>query len=540
MSSIRFGQNIAKMPENLEFGEWGVMPMPAALDQFEAALAYFDSEAVRLAEKERTEMIIAARQYYDGNHRKPLKVELGEYDDNVLVNFCRSLIDDSVSWLFGNPETGVLHFDVEPVGDEAQDLDQEDEPEDVLDSAEETAEEQVENTLQAVYERSGGFRFFKRLGNRGSIAGHFFIKIVQEQDGPRLIVLDPLLVRVMTDPQDIDKVKAWSIEWRRREKLPTGRWADMIYRQLIVDVSDGEQTAYVVGDFKCEDRVKRNWQMDQIFGWPWAWSPIIDGRNIESGWGYYGLSDLEDAAGLNDALNFLVSNTMRILKFYADPKTIATGVRIEEVVETKVGGLFAIENEAARVFNLEMASDLTSSLAMMDFVRTAFWTIGRGMDPSVYKDKIGAVTNFALRVLAIRTIQKMGDKRLSYGEALNEANRRALEMVNVTGYKTIIQWPEPLPEDPADELKSLSEEYSLGVISLKTLSEELGRSYEQEQAQRKIENQETGNLGKYLLKQFDHGGDMLNQMRQARLNEGREPEDEGDTDDSGDSLNNLR
>src|SRR4030042_1572033 len=106
--NIRFGRAINDFPEQLEFGAWGTLEIQAALDVFGDAHTYFDDEAVRKAEQARQEIIRAARRYYDGYHKKPLKVKPGELDDNVLVNLCRSLIDDSVSWLFGNPETGIL------------------------------------------------------------------------------------------------------------------------------------------------------------------------------------------------------------------------------------------------------------------------------------------------------------------------------------------------------------------------------------------------------------------------------------------------
>lgn len=495
--AVRFGAETDDLPNELAFGDWGRLEMSAALDAFQDALDYFDQEDVIAAEKARREMIEAARRYYDGQHVKPLKIKPGEPDDNILINLCRSLVDDSVSWLFGNPETGILQMKIDENLDGAPDAD-----ESSGDSA--SYGNDAMSLLTQVYERAGGFNFFKRLGMRGSVAGHFFIKLVNG-DLPRPVVLDPLITAVRTDPADADQVVAYKIEWRRSETDPnTRRREKYIYRQLVVRASDTDD-AWLVGDFKTKDRAKRQWIVIQAGGWPYPWSPIVDGPNIEPGWGYYGQSDLEDVAGINDGVNFLSSNTMRILKFHAHPKTILTGAAVEDIMETGIDQVWGIPNENARVNNLEMQSDLASSMAFLDFLKTAFWGIGRGLDPATFKDKVGQITNFGLRVLAIRAIHKAGDKRLTYGKALRVLNSRIFEMAGRPERETVIQWPESLPEDPKDELDRLEREINLDVTSRETASEEIGRSWKVEQARILGEKRERMQMGEYLLEQFDRG-----------------------------------
>lgn len=484
MTEIRFGRAVDELPEQLAFGSWGVLDTEAALDVFQETLDYFDQEDIRKAEDERKLMILAARRYFDGYHAKPLTVRPGEPDDNVILNFCRSLIDDSVSWLFGNPETGVLAMKTEEESEQAAKL------------------------LTEVYEKSGGFNFFKRWGIRGSVAGHFFIKIIP-QDGKetpvRLVVQDPMLTTLRTDTADIDRVIAYKVEWKRQESEPGSRRKDSyIYRQLAVEV-DSEAGAWVVGDFKCKERSKRKWMLVQAWAWPWRWAPFVDGPNLEPGWGYYGLSDMEDVGGVNDGVNFLSSNVMRILKHHAHPKTIGTGFDVEELVETSVDSFWAIPNPDARVQNLEMQSDLKSSMDFLQFLKVAFWTVGRGLDPAVYADKIGQVTNFALRVLAVRAIYKTGDKRQTYGKALRTINARVLEIAGAQPVQTVIQWPDSLPEDPADLLSRLNQEIVMEVTSRQTVSEELGRSWKTEQERIRQEKKERGNLGQFLMEGFDRG-----------------------------------
>lgn len=497
---VRFGRYVQDLPAQLEFGSWGQLETPAALEVFADHLAYFDQEDVIRAEEDRQEMIRAARRYHEGNHVKPLKVELGEYDDNVLINFCRSLIDDSVSWLFGNPDTGLLQFISQ-------------------------TEEEANPIIAETYERSGGSLLFKRIGVRGSIAGHSFVKLIQDPDAnPRIVLLDPQLVSVRLEEMDTSRAIAFKIEWRRKETDPNTRRSDTyIYRQLVVNTGSSQEPAWVIADFKAKVRAKRDWAIiNGPWAWPWPWSPIHDCPNIEAGWGYYGLSDLEDVAGLNDALNFVVSNTMRIIKIHAHPKTMGTGFTATDVQETAVDSFWTVENPEAKIYNLEMQSDLAASLSVIDLIRTAFWTIGRGLDPSVYKDKIGQITNFALRVLSVRAQHKMGDKRLTYGKMLRDLNQHILEMAGQEAAEITIAWPQPLPEDTAESTQQLQVEVAMGITSRQTAAEELGRNWETEKARMRQENKEQQRLGQYLMEQFDRGG--------ARNQEDDNAEERSDTE----------
>ena len=70
----------------------------------------------------------------------------------------------------------------------------------------------------------------------------------------------------------------------------------------------------------------------------------------------------------------------------------------------------------------------------------------------------------------------------------------------------MIQWPEPLPEDPASMLKQLSEEVAMGVISLQTAAEQLGRSWALERRRIRIEKKQNASLGQWFMTEFDRGG----------------------------------
>ena len=510
---IRYGRYVADLPVELEFGAWGRLETTQALDLFDGAHAYFDQEDVIKAEQARRAVIREAWKYYDGWHASPLKVTPGQRDDNILLNFCRVLVNDSVAWLFGHPETGVLKFavDAPTVPDAVEDAE-------IREDGTDTPLEKAIALLERVYTASGGFAFFQRWGMHGTLAGHSFVKLVprkapgtatgalltlDESTPARLVVLDPEQVAVMTDPADTTRPMAFKVEWERT-LAENGRKTVYLYRQLVVRTSEEEPEAWVIADFRAKKLKKRTWELvNGPFAWPYAWCPIVDTPNLLHGKNYWGITDLEDVTRVNDAINFSASNTGRILKFHGHPKTIATGVPADGIVPTAVDDLWAVDAPDAKVYNLEMQSDLSAAQNFVDMLRMAFWTIGRGLDLSVFKDRIGQVTNFGLRILAHRALTKNGDKRVLYGQALKQINAHLLEMGGLTGYTTTTTWPDPLPADPQTEVSTQEAERRLGVVSKQTIAEERGRSWEVERARMEEEQKNSMNLGQFLTDQFD-------------------------------------
>ena len=70
----------------------------------------------------------------------------------------------------------------------------------------------------------------------------------------------------------------------------------------------------------------RSWEIKQELMWGFPWAPIVDWQNLPDPEDYYGDPDLVRPE-LNDALNFVASNTMRIIKHHGHPKTIGVGMR---------------------------------------------------------------------------------------------------------------------------------------------------------------------------------------------------------------------
>lgn len=486
---------------------------------FKLLNARIDGDDFQKERQARIEMIQAARKYYDGDHPHYLKIRKGEKDHNIVINLCKALIRKSVAWLFGDFENGdTLKFSIK-TADNPTDASQERGPADNAPEADgrngkpdqtqqqEVATQAADQWLSDVWEANGGAQFMLKMGRRTSIAGHGFIKILPADDPandtgkPKLILLKSELVSVIRRQDDDDTAEAFVIEWIEK-RLVGGQIADVKVRQIITRMGE----VWVFAQFNDTGQNPDNRWIAEIGPdvWRFAWCPIVDWQNTSAD-AYYGESDLGDLPVINNALNFTASNVNKILYTHGHPRTVGTGFAASALQDTAVDAFWTIENENAKVQNLEMQSDLASAFSYLQFLQQSFWDIGRDVDLGSLRDRIGQVTNFGLRVLANSAISKLGEKRLNYGKAINQINRIMLELGGHEVRDTEIHWINPLPEDSTEEVDRLQKEIEMEITSRQTAAEERGRDWEQEQERIEKEKASTQNIGGALLSAFEKG-----------------------------------
>jgi hypothetical protein len=409
--------------------------------------------AVRRAEIEKR------NAYYEGNQKRWLinPKTKKELDENVVINVTQKIIDQSVSMLFG--ETPEI---------EAHD-----------DSVNLLIEQMEDNNLDDV--------FYNSLCASGSIAGHVYVKLIKTPDSVRWVMMNPALVSVYWKPDDGKIATAYKISWTEGQTD---------YRQ---DIARIDENNWIVRDMI--RRGSGNWEVTKEDVWAYPFAPIIDWQNLPNYLGYYGKTDLT-SIDLNDAINFTASNINLILKHHAHPKTIGTGVRADQIKETAVQGFWGIESEAAKVYNLEMQTDLSSSMNYLAFLRGEFFSQQRAVDISSMKDKVGQLTNFGLRVLFSDAIQKNTTKQLLYGYGIKELIYRSLVLMGVTIDANIIDvdFQDPMPINDKENAERIKLELESGVISKQTASEQLGYDWEEQLAEMEKEKLTAGaSLGAALL-----------------------------------------
>ncbi len=175
----------------------------------------------------------------------------------------------------------------------------------------------------------------------------------------------------MTPPDDVDLVVAFIIEY------PAG--PELQKRQVIARV-DPDGLASVEGAQDLDDTwtitnfIKRGqfdpWtQTGEVINWPYPFPPLACCPNLPNPNEAYGISDLTpDLIELNNVLNFVASNVSKILKFYAHPKTVATGVNASQI-SMGVDDVLCLPSPDRKLQILEMHSDLASSLRFMETLR---------------------------------------------------------------------------------------------------------------------------------------------------------------------------
>jgi len=423
-----------------------------------------------------------------------LKVRSGQYDDNLILNQMGLIVDRSVSMLFG---PGVQ-----------------------ISLEDESSQEYIDSLLDA----NKKDLFLHTLGLYGSTYGTGYVKIVpngitDKFTGAiydRLVVMNPELVTMEADPADLEKILMYVVEWSEGED----RWRE-ITRRTREDDTGMEADTWVVEYWRSSRGQPPT--LERVEPWPYDFAPILSVKNLPSINSQYGQSDVEQVMVPQDKLNFVNSNIGKIIRYHAHPKTIGTGVSPKALADAKVSvgadDFFAIASTEAKVNNLEMQSDLASSRAFSLDIQREIDNISRTVDTSSLADKVGALTNFGLRVLYSDTLAKTDTKRLLYGELITELVRCLLVLGGKQPEKPALTWGEALPANDVEKAKLILEDLEAGLISKETAYELRGydefRDWEEEQD--RMQNQQVAgdNMGAMILRAFERGeegGGMIQQQ----------------------------
>lgn len=452
------------MPEALQY------PMQQRSNEAELIERAFVDELnarMKMAEK--------AWKYYDGEHKKPLKAQRDGYDDNVTVNHVDQLADRVVGLMIGDGIT--------------------------FDAGE---NEQMDQDVNDLWRMNRGEILKESLVLGGAIEGHVVVRLTpaEGEPYPRLTRIKAQHFAAFWNPFDTSDVL-----WYRLQHLSggLGKRIDYVRGQIRNDEFDHAaggwtQLVYETTDGDDVPGTQPRWRLleDRTAVWEYDWPPIVDWQNLPNTNGYYGKNDVKQAMALNDALNFILSNTQRIIKHHADPKTVGTGFTAGELVQTAVGGFFTVASPEAKIYNLEMQSDGNMVRWLTEIITSGLWQSGGMVDNSTVKDLVGQLTNFGLRVLFANAIKRTDKKRALYAEGFDQIGRYGLELANrPVPDKVVTIWPDVLPEDD-QYVDTLLQELQGGIISKQTYRTLRGYDHEVEE-DRLAQERATGDVGASIL-----------------------------------------
>lgn len=407
-------------------------------------------DQVAADEQQRLRRFAAAWRAYYGQNEAPLKVKPGKPNDNVQINLLRLLVNRSTAALIRG-----ARWDYE--------------------------NENAQAYLDAIWNASRRARTLRWLGLNGAVCGHSFAKIQPATAGrpARVVALDPATITMAWNADDIDDVYRYRIQWNATGM--DGR--PIVKRQTI----EREGRGWVITD--AESRPDQaTWTQTSQVDWPWEFAPVVDCQNLAAPNEVWGNSDLEaDIIALQRALDFTLSNVQRIIRYHAHPKTWGSGFNASEL-RAAVDEMIVLPNAQAQLHNLEMQSDLESSLALYDRLTRALHALLQV--PEVATGKLetvaGTISGVALQILYQPLLERVEDKRETYGEMLLELNRRLLLVAGMAPEAGQMIWPDVIPRDPMAERQAALLDQQLGV-SQDTLLQQLGYEPDNERAKSQVD-----------------------------------------------------
>jgi hypothetical protein len=462
---------------------------------------------------------------YRGQLPKPLKVKSGQADPNAMSNRCEPIVTAGVAFLIGDDlsfsieadenDTSIAGKDAEeqPSGQSQQDDDTPPKPSPARGKGETVApaNAQAQDYLDAFWLKNQKMSKLAKACINAGVFGHGFVKIIPGTDPtnpatpPRLVILNPQQVRICTMPGDVDTVLAFIVSYSVWDETSRTRRE---YRQVIERVdpdNDAAQwadsldpdTTWLITDQTRTQTGSANtpWLTTDQNEWQHPFPPIFHWQNLPNPNEACGMPDLTaDIIQANKDINFTQSNIQKILEWHASPLTYATGLR-NTTLQRDPDVVLALP-DGADLKNLEMASDLSSSLNFLATLRanmdeqSKVPAVALGRQSELPKGNLSGV---ALELLFMPLLQKTNMKRPLLGEALEQLCGAVLVLggfqAEIGELEIITNWPQVLPHDPAADWQVAPVKNQMGV-SKRTLLEENGYNFDEEQARNQDEQQQ--------------------------------------------------
>lgn len=433
-------------------------------------------QATADADRTRHERIHRAWQIYRGDQPKPLRVIPGEPDDNIRLNLAGLVVDTGVDALFG------------------QDIRIEVADADVVD-------EERTGYIHDVLDANREMLLFQATATNGAVAGHTALRILPPPPGspmgilPRVVSVDPEMLRVVWSPDDIGMVEAYVLQWPAIDDYGR-RYAK---RQIIQ--RDGSQWQIV--EQESRDIQSARWITTKETPWRYPWAPIVDSQNLPEPNSYWGRPDItDDVLETQLAINRVMSNAARVQRIHGHPKVVAKGVGDGDL-DVGPDQAIVLPDSDSEVSLLEPKATVTDHIELFNTVKSALHEISRVPEITAGNlNGIGQLSGLALKILYGPLVRKTEVKRRLYGAMVTELSARLLDLSGRGWPENVeIRWPEIIPDDPLEQATAAEALQRAGVSVPTTLSE-MGYDPELE-AEKRAEDQT--NIGAALLTAFDRG-----------------------------------
>jgi len=460
--------------------------------------------------------------YATGKQMPQLRVREGQADDNIILNFTGLVVERSISLLLG----GGVEFDLP--GATTQEM---------ADGKKEIIKSEPAQVLDDIWDTNKKQILLHKVAQLGSRYGTCYIKIIPEgmesrkfpgRKIARLIALNPRWMTVETVPEDAEKLARYITRFEYTGKDSQGQ-AMTVQRMETVEREIGitkveEQTLdgqpvmverpaetgyWVVRQFVNSQETGGKWQqVGKDIQWPYEFPPIIHWQNLPESESPYGVSDIQDILILQDKTNFVSSNLAKMIRYFAHPFRFGRGLTTSGRIDVGPDSMVNLTGQDATLEQLNSGGDVVGSMQFANSLRQAMFDISRTVDVTSLADRLGALTNFGLRVLFMDALAKLGTKQELYGDALQELNHRLLVVSDYADEKADggkVVWPDPLPTDDLNISNAIVAQYASGLVSKATGQERLGYDPEEQARKQAEEGTQEGNVGEKLINAFNRG-----------------------------------
>lgn len=210
--------------------------------------------------------------------------------------------------------------------------------------------------------------------------------------------------------------------------------------------------------------------------------PLVHIQNIAQPFDYAGLSEVEPLIPLQDELNTRLSDRAARVTFQSFKMYLAKGVDGFDRTPIAPGQVWTTDNMEASVTSFGGDGASPSEDRHVDELREALDKIS-GVPPlatGVVRAKIGNLSSEnALRVTLLGLLSKTERKRVTYGRGIQSLARLILTALDESGLLPTdpadravrIDWPNPLPLDEREEIRSALDKAELGVPRSRLIDE---------------------------------------------------------------------
>jgi hypothetical protein len=352
------------------------------------------------------------------------------------------------------------------------------------------------------------------MGRSGAIHGDIFIKMIPKGAGlkgdlPRIILLDPANVDVLTDPDDCNLVTKYVITYNiededgkiltREQEITPIKEEDEWGNQLISswEIKDYESSWTYDNTLGWHPGVEQRAQIGTTKKWEYPWPPIEHCNNMELPHMFWGQPDIDESAiETVQSVQRTMSSLTKIVRIHGNPRMFAKGVmpELSSEIDCSADNIITLPAGAGVDSDLKILEALQNVSSFVEYIESLRSQLFEQLQcPPIALGQIDtmsmSMSGINLSILYAPLLQKTEMKRIPYGDMLDRLNHKLLMLMgheNEEEYEDLtVVWPESMPGSHYLERQTLMEDIKLGVSNWTAL-QRLGYDPERE-SQKKAE-----------------------------------------------------